>query len=333
MIKKVFSFLWRVFFIFLIVLFIAAHFFEEIYVFAAGKVALPIRNFYSAICNRFPFSVFEIGAMLFLLSIPFIVWRFIKGKGSLSPLTVALQFFLVGYIITLGINSARPIKSDSTTLTDEKYIKAAELIVDELNSISSALPAGYSFTYTELSLSVDRYATERLGISYTHMPRVKKTALEKLLTDLGVLAYYSPVSAEITVNGELPEFMIPQVAAHELMHYFGITREDEATFHSFVLARESLNSSLSYSAHVAAFSLVASRVYQTAPEAYFEIIEDLAPRVKKDIAERQSFVYKMRDNKGVVINDFTLSVADERGKEAYNEAASLIAEYMLENAS
>ena len=69
MIKKVFSFLWRVFFIFLIVLFIAAHFFEEIYVFAAGKVALPIRNFYSAICNRFPFSVFEIGAMLFLLSI------------------------------------------------------------------------------------------------------------------------------------------------------------------------------------------------------------------------------------------------------------------------
>ena len=140
MLGKIFSLVLKLLLIFLLLLYAASHLSHSIHSFAAKFVAAPVRNLYSAVCNILPIPLFEILAVAVVVIAPFIVWRFLFGKGRLTLLTTAIQLVVIGYIITVGIDGAIPIEDTAYEPTEAEMVTALEKLSDELAELSPALP-------------------------------------------------------------------------------------------------------------------------------------------------------------------------------------------------
>ena len=96
MIKKIFSTLWKLVLSATVLLFIASHFSTVIHDFSTRYVTHPVRGFYAALCNTLPIPFFEIGAVILVLAIPFLIWRYVGGFGRITPLLLSLEIILFG---------------------------------------------------------------------------------------------------------------------------------------------------------------------------------------------------------------------------------------------
>lgn len=327
MIKKIFSTLWKLVIASAVLLFIASHFSSVIHSFAMRYVTHPIRGFYAALFNTVSFPTFEIGAVILLISIPFFIWRYLYGIGSLKPLVVVLEFIILGYFVTVGIDGAIPYKAEEGSVADEGYSVALDNISDELSDISKDLPEEITVSDTIIrQLSAD-YAYRVLDRHITHIPKIKRTVFPVLLKKLGTKAYYAPVTAEVILDPDIPGVSSPYVSMHELMHFFGIMEEDGAIYHAIRAMFELGSAEIRYSALLEAFVRVGDKVYSNTPEKYLEIYSKLPPRVKKDVEEKL-----MRINKselGDALNDKAIALRDKRGGASYGSSAELLASYFV----
>lgn len=333
MVIKIFSFIWKLVLVFLVLLFIASHFSTAINTFAVSYVAQPARSFYAAVCNTAPIPYFEALAVALLLSIPFVIWRYISGRGSLSVLLRAVELCAVGYIITVGIDGAIPKAAPDYTPTDDEIISASEMLAENLNTLAEALPDEFYADYDDVRRAAGKYAREALGVEYTHIPTVKASIFEKLISRMDILAYYSPVTAEVIINGSMPGFIKTSSSMHELMHYFGVTREDDAIYHSYLASLLSEESTTKYSVALSAFVCIGAELYSSNESAYFKIVDNLAPRVKKDLEQRQTVVYKNGEYNrlSAALNDAVISSSDKRGSSSYSLAAGKLVRAVLAN--
>ncbi len=333
MVIRFFSYIWKIVIVFLVLLFIASHFSPVIHNFAVLYVTQPARSFYAAVCNTVSVPLFEISAVLLVISIPFVIWRYISGRGGLSVLIRAVEICAVGYIITIGIDGAIPKITPDYAPTDDEMISATEMLAEELNTLSEQLRGNYYTDTEDVRRTAGKYASEFLGVEYTHIPKIKSSIFGQLLSRMDILAYYSPVTAEIVVNDRMPEFIRISSSMHELMHYFGVTREDDAIYHTYLASRISNNDTTKYSATLSAFVIIGAELYSADKSAYFEIMENLAPRVKKDLEERQAIIYKNgeKNQLSAALNDAVISATDERGSLSYSLAAGKLVLAVLEN--
>ena len=103
MIKRIFYTLWKIVVTGIVLLFVASHFSTVIHDFSIRYVTHPVRGFYAAVCNTVSIPIFEIGAVLLVLIIPFLAWRYIMSYGGLAPMLIILEVIVLGYFITVGI--------------------------------------------------------------------------------------------------------------------------------------------------------------------------------------------------------------------------------------
>ena len=322
MIKKIFSTLWKLVLSATVLLFIASHFSTVIHDFSTRYVTHPVRGFYAALCNTLPIPFFEIGAVILVLAIPFLIWRYVGGFGRITPLLLSLEIILFGYLVTVGIDGAIPDKKDSVTVDESTYASTLESIVAELNSIVPDLPESIDFPESEIRALTASYAYSTLDRHFTHIPRVKTTIFDKMTKSLGVVAYYSPATAEVILRRSLPIHLEISASMHELMHFVGITEEDVAIYHSVAAMMKSKNEYIRYSALLEAYTRIAAEVYEQNADRYIEISRKLLPRVTKDIASRRDV--NVKSELGDKLNDVAITLHDGRGERSYKESASLL---------
>ena len=292
-------------------------------------VTHPIRGFYAALFNTVNFPAFEIGAVILLISIPFFIWRYLYGIGSLKPLVVVLEFIILGYFVTVGIDGAIPYKAEGESIADDGYVTALEKISEQLSAVSDGVSEEMGIPDSRvIKLSAD-YAYHTLDRHLTHIPKIKRTVFPALLKKLGTKAYYAPVTAEVILDPDIPAVSVPYVSMHELMHFFGIMEEDGATYHAIRAMVESGSLEMRYSAFLEAFVRVGERVYSDNPEKYLEIYGKLPPRVKKDV--EQKLININKSELGDTLNDKALTLRDKRGSSSYENAAALLASYFLKD--
>ncbi len=53
---------------------------------------------------------------------------------------------------------------------------------------------------------------------------------------LGFTGYYNPFTGEAQVNTTVPQFLLPNIALHEMGHQIGYAKEDEANFSAYLAA-------------------------------------------------------------------------------------------------
>ncbi|MGZ3821179.1 MAG: DUF3810 domain-containing protein, partial [Mucilaginibacter sp.] len=231
-------------------------------------------GFYRGVCyifhpvfNLFPFSVgdlFYIGIIGYLVYavgrlIKWLIKRQWKVAGAfLLGLVIGVQVFIMAFYLFWGMNYYRQPAAKRLNLPDSGYTTA------DLKSVTSALIDSANICrarVTEVDLQQGNKTIYKTAIQAvialsdtsrkfdTFKPEIKPSILSPLLNYMGTSGYYNPFTSEAQINHQMPVFLMPFVACHEMSHQMGFGPEDEANFAGFMAGTHSNDRLLRYSAY------------------------------------------------------------------------------------
>ena len=206
----------------------------------------PLSYVIGSACSSVSFSVTE---MLTVLAVAFLIYYIIKNfKSPLRVLinllcTAAVMFFL--FEIFMGLNyyryeakeyldiEVKPATKEQLydlcqTLAEDMNKYRAELETDE-NGVARLMDKNRSETaYSAMEAYKD------LSADYSFLKsadiRNKPLISSKLFSCVLTTGIYFPYTFESNINVDAPEHTIPATMCHELTHYRGFMRENEANF-------------------------------------------------------------------------------------------------------
>jgi hypothetical protein len=217
--------------------------------------------------NLFPFSV---GDILYLVVIGLMIYFFIrlirllfkkefKQAGILAlGVIVCVQVGMLAFYLLWGINYFRPSARERLKLADSDYTTAqlaslTSLLIDSANATRARLTAGDTLQSNKAIGLTATQAVKVLSASsanfFTYNPNIKLSLFTPLLNYIGTSGYYNPFTTEAQMNYEMPFFLRPFVACHEMSHQMGYGAEDEANFVGFLAGVKSNDRLLRYSAY------------------------------------------------------------------------------------
>jgi hypothetical protein len=186
-----------------------------------------------------------------------ISWKII-GLSCLKIIKLLLWVYIV-FNIFWGLNYNR------LGISYQFKLKTKEYSNDELQSFICTLVDSLNSTKKQLGVSTYEYpgkkemlnqafvAYEKVGQIFPFLQyeisSVKPSLLTSMVSYAGYSGYYNPFSGEAQVNSDLPKFMIPFVACHEMGHQLGYASESEASFVGYLAAIHSNNTLLRYSTY------------------------------------------------------------------------------------
>ncbi|PWS31307.1 DUF3810 domain-containing protein [Pedobacter paludis] len=263
------------------------------------------------ISSIFPFAI---GDIIYALLIIFVFYKIIKlyqkiRKKELHKthrITVPLQvlnFFLILNIvfkIAWGLNYSRPSVSEELGIGNKRYnVKELVLLgnyfVQKTNDLKiQTIKQGKIPTYTiqELeSLSASAYQLkekQNTVFKYSN-PCVKSVLNSWIISKVGIEGYYAPLSGEANINMNLPGFVKPYVACHEIAHQLGIAYEDEANLLGYLTASNSNNVYYRYSANYEMLRYILFEIRMKSPDDYKILHDKLSAGVLTDFKIEKEF--------------------------------------------
>lgn len=303
------------------------------------KVCSPITLMLSNVNSLFRFSVFELLCVFFPL-IVFLILRYIsRGKGSVHrrffAVLAILSYLPTVYFITLGIPRKAEIKALLPEPTEDEISRCVSYLVAQVNEDSSRFENCVSLDFLRSEFNKNHPKTlHGYPLRSLKLPSVKYTAFPKIASRLGVLAYFSFPTAEIHINGDIPEYMKPFTVAHEYAHFLGITSEAEAGYFAFLTCSVSCKPAVRYSGNLCALEYLLSDIAKNNAEMYIKVVNSLENRVKNDITSANEYfsrysnrvAYKAIDG----LNSAYLSAFDKHGKNSYSMLSRYVASHAFD---
>ena len=294
-------------------------------------IAAPVRAALIRLSNLVRVSVFE----LIILSSPIWIYLLIafvlrpedkktRDRRLLSVLSLILLFFSTYLLFAISGYSPKS-REDISELSGEEMLSALESATDAL----IASKQNDTADLFEISERVGS-AVRNLGVG-AELPIPKPLMASKLSSRLGILAFYSFPTGEINVNLDAPREMLPFNIAHETAHAIGKREEDAANLFAFSALRDSIDPSLSYSAWLFAWDIIAAAVSESRPEDVKDLFLRLPTRAKVDILTAREFSKMNLGTPRLIsekINDSMISILDSRGSASYSYSANLIADHI-----
>ncbi len=304
-----------------------------------GGIGAILRVSLVPVSNFFGIFLFETLIVTLPFTLFFSVLYILRAKSARQTARRFLNLlsfpmiFLSLYILTLGVgyNAAPSVKLN---VGKEEYKGALEVLVAEL-SLKEAEYIGENEAAERLFLAYGELNSPRIARS-VRAPRPKEMRASALASDMRILASYSFLTAEISVNKEAPSYMTGFSIAHEMAHLFGISSEEEANFYAYLSCMKSNDSALMYSACLNAFEYIGAELYRISPEEYFAIYESLPETVKCDMESYNEFYNSQNEYMAGVsnkVNKGVLKLWDKVGTGNKNGFAELVADYILDNLS
>ncbi len=258
----------------------------------------------------FPFSVAEL--LLYAVILVLLLWlslhilRMIRLRdfatrlpGMLATLACAAGIGYFVFTLFCGLNYHRVTFADQSGLeirpsSTQELAALYEELVHTANSARQQVLSGDS---GEMLLSHDSFyaagaeaaqTMNKLGERYPQLggftPRAKPVALSRGMSVIDITGIYIPFTFEGNVNVDVPHYNIPFSMLHELAHYKGFMREDEANFIAYLGCRESDDPAFVYSGSVLALIHSGNALYQVDPERYFDLSAQLTEGILRDFA-------------------------------------------------
>lgn len=266
--------------------------------------------------SRLPFSVAETGLVCLCgVSVLVLLWigrALIRARGRRWQILgragmVILLVAGIGYVLFLlswGLNYQRVSLARSTGLpvrpSDRTELSALSAdLVDAANRLREGLPEDERGAMRlaggpRAALTRTAPGVAALANRYAWLPRPdvrpKSAWTSPLLARLGIGGFYSPFTAEATVNAEIPPSDLPFSAVHEAAHRLGFAREDEANYLAYLMCRLHPDADFRYSG-----AFLASRHTQRALASVDRVAaRDLEARrseaVRRDMAAVSAWV-------------------------------------------
>lgn len=311
------------------------------------------RGFYRAVCfifhpifNLLPFSV---GDVIYVLIIGYLVYaciRLIKllikkqwraaGIFTLG-LVIGIQVFSLCFYLFWGMNYYRPSAAERFNLPDSGYSTAdlksiTAILIDSANSCRTRV--------TEADMHQDNktiYATAVNAVLllssasdnfHTFKPQIKPSLLTPLMNYMGTSGYYNPFTTEAQMDYDLPAFIKPFVACHEMSHQMGFGPEDEANFGGFIAGTQSKDRLLRYSAYYVGVQEFMFALRRQDSLARKELRKNISPDVLNDFKKERQFWLVYESKLGVLssifYDDFLKANNQPQGLNTYNQMVRLV---------
>ena len=308
----------------------------------------------ATLTSRVSFSIFELLVILLPVTIAVVVIvavrRFRSGEGRVRFISFLLSVLLIllsGNTLCLGFGYRTTalrehLGLESEAVTEERLSQTLILLRDEVNRLSkkieysdTGISVGYDFDTTSEKLcdSFDAIS-EKYEFFDSFDSRVKPVENGWAMSMLGITGIYTYYTGESNVNTAFPPAETTYVVAHELSHQRGIMRENEANFMAFLATTQSDDIYLQYSGYLSMYQYIASALYRTNPDRYYEIAKGLADGPKSDIRATNAVIEKYGDtfiaDISEFINDMFLKSNGTAGVITYGEVVKLAISHYVE---
>jgi energy-coupling factor transporter transmembrane protein EcfT len=310
-------------------------------------------GFYRVVCfvfhpllNLFPFSV---GDIIYLIIIGYLIYAAIKlirllirrewrvAGIFILGLTIGVQVFILCFYLFWGMNYYRPPATKRFNLPDSGYTTAdlkavTSILIDSANSCRAKITAADLKQGDKAIFQTAIKAVDALSAGFenfhTFQPGIKPSILTGLLNYMGTSGYYNPFTTESQINYQMPVFLKPFVACHEMSHQMGFAPEDEANFGGFIAGINSNDRLLRYSAYylgVQEFMFALRRQDSTARK---ELRTHISQQVLADFKTERTYWISYESKLGVLsslfYDDFLKANNQPQGLNTYNQMVKLV---------
>jgi hypothetical protein len=266
-----------------------------------------LASFIGGLTGLFPFSLAEFLLVAFVLGIiAYIIRSVYKKRFARCAATLLCCAALIwfGFVAFCGLNYHR-----------ETFAQNSGLVVRPSSTEELAgLCAELTYLANETSLQVARdsngvmvlragsaYATAKLAPEAFSALGETRTAFagfcarpKPVLASVGlsladIVGFYFPFTFEANVNVDVPGYVIPSAMTHELAHFKGYMREDEANFIAYLACMASGDADYRYSGAMLALRHSLNALYSADRDAYSTVMAALAPGVIADYAANDAY--------------------------------------------
>jgi len=264
-----------------------------------------IASILSRLSRLVPFSlddVFYIFLLsLFVILLVLVLLRRLRFVRFLLVVLNGVALVYIWFYLLWGFNYFR------SNLNTRLEIPAASPNLEEFKQVFTSLVALSnekrinfdSFNKQQIDSLVEnsyRQLAPFLKINYPMGKRqAKKITFSRFFASAGISGYFGPFFNEVHLNSYLLPLEYPVILAHEKAHQFGITNEAEANFYAWLVCTQSPSPELQYSAnlYILNYFLYEGRELKLTKE----IISQISPDVRKDIASLQNHWKELRNEK------------------------------------
>lgn len=192
--------------------------------------------------------------------------------------------------------------------------------------------------YEILSQKATEYYSN-LGKDYPalggYITNAKQSLFSVIMSYMNMQGVYTAHFFEANINVDVVSYNIPATIMHEISHFKGFMREDEANFIGYLACIKSGDTNFMYSGTMLALIHATNALYNENPELYSELMDNLSSGVKKDLLANTEY---WSNFKGVVfktstaVNDMYLKANNQSdGVKSYGAVVDLIIAYYRDN--
>jgi hypothetical protein len=307
----------------------------------------------ASLTSLLPFSLTEmlliIGSPLLLAGL--IIWlvrlcrrpgRLARAGRLLRRLAWTASILYLAFMLLHGLNYARQPAAESFDLpVRERSAAELEAVASWLIVQSNQLRAGCLEDENgvfRLRLGVGdtlRSSAQAYSATAVEYPllagpaiRPKGVLLSHQWSYTGICGLYFPFLVESNVNIDIPEYLIPEIALHEIAHTRGFAREDEAGFIAFLAGIADERPDFAYSVLVDATTRCLNALYGLDEKIWNRVAGSLSKAAWRDIAANnaywQQFAGPVQDTSNNINNAYLQANLQDDGVQSYGRMIDLV---------
>jgi len=217
---------------------------------------------------------FSIGDLLYIIVCIYLIYKLIRSLikikkegidgGKVWRVSAIILLVWASFKLLWGFNYDRLGAGHLLHIEQKAYSGAAvdslvNELIDSLNSTRKqineekiqvdTLPANNPAAYFTMAQEAYNKAKGTYPFLPKQAPRVKATLFNPLADYVGFTGYFNPFTAEGQVRTDMPGLELPFVACHETAHMLGFASESEANLVGYLVALQSTNPYVRYSAY------------------------------------------------------------------------------------
>lgn len=324
------------------------------YVFARGLYKY-YAILWSGVTQWAPFSIMELGIVAApFLAVFLLVWVIVHRKkwkrcAILALWAASIVFFWLTCTCSVNYNrhsfaviSGLSVQDSST----EELYRLCLFLAGEANTYRAELtgedgdgamklsePSVYELSRTA------RGAYQKLNEEYPvfdyRTANTKPIFFSRLMSYTDLVGVYCPLTMETNVNTDVADYSIPSSICHELAHFFGFMREDEANFIGYLACLYSDSAEFRYSGTMLALIHAGNQLADVDMEAYNELWSHYSEGVVRDLKQNSEYWKQFKETAvsevSTSINDAYLKANHQTdGVRSYGRMVDLLLAYYRE---
>ncbi len=269
--------------------------------------------------------------------------RFISGLITLIIIAGAM---LNAFYVIWGFNYSRPSLYELMDIPKKFHpVKALERLCIQLAAKADEirpylhedengvfmLSNGTESCFNKLPEAYIALGSENELFNRQKAATAKPVIYSRGLSAAGIAGIYVPFTAEPNVNVDQPALLLPSSAAHEMAHYLGFAREDEANFIAFLACMASDDYEIRYSGIMLALITCSNELSSYDRTAYARLIARYSDAMLRDIKDYnaywKSFESPVRETATKINDNYLKSNMQSSGVKSYDLMVDLMLAY------